>query len=62
MARKEYMNLTLTETVLEKYLEKRRKKEHRQSLGETAQAILIDVLEIPENELRDGKKSGKNKK
>lgn len=56
MARKGYMNLTLTELVLEKYLEKRRKKEHRQSISETAQAILIDELKIPEEELRGRKK------
>ena len=60
MARKEHMNQTLTELALEKHLEKRRKEEHRQSLSETAQAILIDVLKVPENELRDFKKGVKN--
>ena len=51
MPRKEYTNLTLTEPVVVEYLRKRTKKEHRQSLSETAQAILIEGLGIPDEEL-----------
>ena len=51
MARKEYRNLTLTSPIVLKYLEIRKKAEHRSSIGETAQAILIEALGIPEDEL-----------
>jgi hypothetical protein len=51
MARDGYTNLTIKNPIFIKKLEELRKKEHRRSISETLESILIPILGIKENEL-----------
>lgn len=50
MPRAEYKNLTIRPIFIEK-LEERRKAEHRRSIAETVESILIPILDIKEEDL-----------